>query len=233
MPSLRNIPGLNLNMFDVFIFDLDGTLYDQRIVRRKIMISLVSQMIRLRISPRILSIIRTFRHIREEKKAFSSPDLEELQYEWCAKKQKIAPQTVREVIRVWMLQFPLKILPTAIYPGVSDFFLTLGKRYKKIVVYSDYPVEEKLKALGLISDRNYYSLSTRIGQLKPGRKALDLIGSDFGCPAERIIYIGDREDTDGASAHMAGITFLKVDRKEARSGRFYGKLNEQLKALNE
>jgi HAD superfamily hydrolase (TIGR01549 family) len=104
---------------------------------------------------------------------------------------------------------------------------------KKIIIYSDYPVEAKLKALELPSDKNYCSLRKEIGQLKPGRKALDLICSDFGCSAEKAVYFGDRDETDGAGARMAGITFIKVVTREARSGNFYKKLLNHFTGRNE
>lgn len=228
MPS-STPKNLQLKNYDVFIFDLDGTLYDQNLLRKKIIRALLFRLLSFRVKFLELKIIQNFRRLREEHKAYAAPQLDEEQYSWCAEKLNIPAVKVRAVIEKWMLEFPLDILLSARYPGVDEFFQLLHRNNKRIVVYSDFPVENKLKALDLNSDKNYCSTFKPIEQLKPGKKAIELICKELSCSPEKIIYIGDREDTDGESARMAGIAFIKVEIDEARNGLFYKQLLNQSK----
>ena len=132
-----------------------------------------------------------------------------------------------------MHDYPLRFLKTALYPGTTEFISELKRKHKKIAVYSDYPVEQKLKVLDLEVDIQLCSTDKQIEELKPGRKALDLICSEFHCSPEKAVYFGDRIDTDGKSAQMADIAFIKVNTEKARTGEFYRELLNQLAARNE
>lgn len=221
MPSLNYITYTDFNAFDVFVFDLDGTLYDQGTVRRKMLRDILFSLVSFRTTYQDIRIIRSFRKHRESNKGISVPSLEKLQYEWCAREIMIAPTEVKQVINRWMYEYPLQILKDARYPGVEFVFKTLRSRGKKIVVYSDYPVEKKLEALGLFSDRNYCSTDTLIEELKPCQKALKLVCRDFSTEPQKLVYIGDRENTDGESARKTGVRFIRVDPRAARKGIFY------------
>jgi HAD superfamily hydrolase (TIGR01549 family) len=98
----------------------------------------------------------------------------------------------------------------------------------KVAIYSDYPVDKKLAALGILADKTFCSTDKTINCLKPNKKGLLNICQDFDCDITETIYIGDRVDTDGESAKMAGIKFLKVNKSKARSGKFFKNLIQQI-----
>lgn len=215
-PSLKNIR--------LFIFDLDGTLYDQVRLRKRIVRLMLSRLITFKMRLSELKIISAFRHQREDHKGYEAEGLEDLQYFWTAKETGKPVETVKNILIKYMYNEPLPYLKRAIYPGVEELFDVLHKKKITIAIYSDYPVKDKLTALGLYADILICSTDKGIDQLKPGEKAIKKIFSDAGCLPEETIFIGDRDDTDGISAQMAGVTFLKLDTEKARKGIFYSDL---------
>ena len=83
----------------------------------------------------------------------------------------------------------------------------------KVAIYSDYgAVVEKLDALGIAPDMFDLLISApELGALKPSepcaRRVLDMIEAT----PETTLFIGDREDKDGASAKAVGARFLRIE----------------------
>ncbi len=213
---------------EVIIFDLDGTLYDQAKLRRILMRKLLFRLLTFRTSLLDFRIISCFRKEREKKKGYASGKLEEEQYEWCAESLGLSSDRIRKSIDYYMHKFPLRFLKRVKFNGIDDFFEFLYKKKIRIVVYSDYPIEEKLKALKLTANASYCSTHESINQLKPALKALKLICTEMKCDPGRMLYIGDRQDNDGEGAGMAGIPFILLDYSQAKKGIFYSKLADQL-----
>lgn len=221
-------PGLPSD-YDLYIFDLDGTLYDQQYIRNIMLRVLFMRLLTFRISLNVIQIINTYRKLRENNLGYTSPDIENAQYEWVAKALDIPAPKVKQVIEYWMLVYPLQHLLKARYPGVEAFFRMLRQHRKHIVIYSDFPVEKKLAALELEADKTFCSTESTISQLKPSRKGVEMICEDLGCTPRRTVYFGDREDTDGESARMAGVEFIRIDPAQARRGKFYPVLSTLFK----
>ena len=82
----------------------------------------------------------------------------------------------------------------------------------KMAIYSDYGcVEEKLKALDIDSQQfDLLIAAPQLGALKPSetsaRRVLELLDAD----PETTLFVGDREDTDGASAKAVGAQFYWI-----------------------
>jgi FMN phosphatase YigB (HAD superfamily) len=82
-----------------------------------------------------------------------------------------------------------------------------------IALYSDYPLlRERMEALGLRpgSALRLYGPES-FGAQKPSRRPFISIARDMGVNAGNILVIGDREDTDGAGAMNAGMSFFRLD----------------------
>ena len=81
-----------------------------------------------------------------------------------------------------------------------------------MAIYSDYGcIEEKLKVLGLDSSQFALLISSpALGERKPSaaaaRKILDLLHAD----PQTTLFVGDREEKDGASARAVGAKFFLV-----------------------
>jgi FMN phosphatase YigB (HAD superfamily) len=224
---------LNIAAFRLFIFDLDGTLYDQKKLRKTITLHLFIRFLTLRANLLDLKIIAAYRREREKRKSYASPTLDADQFDWCSSVLGIPALRARKTIEYWMYKFPLPYLLKAQFRGVAEFFKVLKEHGKTIVIYSDFPVEEKLKALGLTADKYFCATDREISQLKPSAKALEWICKTQDCIAEDAFYIGDRDDTDGESARQAGIPYLIIDPFLAGKGVYYPNLINQFQRNND
>jgi HAD superfamily hydrolase (TIGR01549 family) len=222
---------LSIRDYSLFIFDLDGTLYDQRNLRFRMLLVFSIRLLTFRMSFTDIKIILTFRKQRERHKGYSSLTLETDQFDWCSTELGLPVSKVQNTIEKLMYELPLKFLKSTLYEGVNDFIRILRSKGYKIAVYSDYPVDEKLKVLGLFADKTFCSTGPNIGCLKPNKTALQTICQYFNCRNVDAIYFGDRDDTDGESAKMAGINFVKIDIAKARKGKYYKMLIHQIQPL--
>lgn len=199
---------INWDQLKLFIFDLDGTLYAQRPLRKCIGRALLRYYLPRPWRIGEISVIRQFRIMVEELRNRDIPDPANELFLQTAKKTGYDPARVRKIIEKWMYRYPLRHLNRFRYEGVPELFALLRKKGKNIAVYSDYPVQEKLEALGLSADATLYSLHPEINELKPGPGALESLMKKFGVRPEQCIFVGDRSDTDGKAAEQAGISFL-------------------------
>lgn len=221
---------LNYKNYRLFIFDLDGTLYDQRPLRHKITSSLLLRLLTFRTGITDLKIIAEFRKQRELHKGIYSPTLLTDQYKWCADILKVPDEKVRLVVEYYMYIFPLRFLNRYLYPGAKELLTWLRENNIKVAVYSDFPVDNKLEALDVKADATLYSADEPVCCMKPTKTGLLHLCYKFNIAPENAIYIGDREDTDGESAAMTGMKFILIDTEKARSGIFYPSLLNDIKS---
>ncbi len=95
----------------------------------------------------------------------------------------------------------------------GTFLLECRKRHMRVVVYSDYGfVEEKLFALGLHADMFEFVVSApSLGGLKPAKECAEEVAKRLNIQPAHCLFIGDRDDTDGASARAIGARFCQVE----------------------
>jgi HAD superfamily hydrolase (TIGR01549 family) len=118
------------------------------------------------------------------------------------------------------------------YPSAAELLDWLRKEKHLIAVYSDFPVDDKLKAMGITADFTLYSAHDPVCCMKPTKTGLLHICNKLDIAPENAIYIGDRDDTDGESARMTGIKFILVNPEMARRGIFYKSLLNDIKSHN-
>lgn len=194
------------------IFDLDGTLYSQSKLRTRMAAELLAYSL-LR-GPQAARILRSFRNVREELAEGRTPNASELQYRRVADRLGVSVKVVELHVEEWMYQRPLRHLARAIHPGIIDLVLALRSRNVQIAVFSDYPVVEKLNALGIVPDVSYYALQEPNGYLKPSTHGLRRVLELLGLSAEDCLFVGDRMERDGACADELGIKFLLCDKSD-------------------
>ena len=96
------------------------------------------------------------------------------------------------------------------YPGAVSGLARAREAGMRCVVVSDHAVEAKLEALGLVSQFDAVFSGTGIGALKPNPAVFVHVNAALGPDAVWVAHVGDRADTDGAAAALAGIRFCHV-----------------------
>jgi putative hydrolase of the HAD superfamily len=192
---------------EAVIFDLDGTLYDKK---RIALYSMLKQW-------KTLYILNHSNKIRRELKGIDFNNRENYFNSFFS---RIAEKTSRSAkyIEEWYTQSFyrgfIEILKRR-YRAQNDLnnLLQAAKGKIPLAVFSDYSyVDERLEALDI--DRSFFKVtagSEDFGVLKPSARPLLHIASQLGVPAEKILVVGDRHDTDGKAAEMAGMMFYYID----------------------
>lgn len=197
----------------VVIFDVDGTLYNQSKLRRKMLLSLLFFYAIRPWRYKELHILQTFRREREKRTGNVGTDLENSQYEWCAQKVNVSVDKIRKVVDKWIFHFPNPLLASCIYPGVKPLFKKLRDNDVKIAIYSDYKAASKIFALGLETDLIVASTDNNIDRFKPDPKAIHYIMNTYNVSSDECLFVGDREELDGQCAANAGVPYLILDKK--------------------
>ena len=225
-----------INEYKALVFDLDGTLYYQRQLRIKMAWMLGSFYLCHFWRIKELFIVKRFREVREkwdeisggsgsgtDKEAHgtgvkeeAADSLELKQYTYVAEEMNTTADRVRSVIETWMYEKPLK----AVYETRDEALLELIEERKKagqlIFIFSDYPIEDKLNALGLSVDGMYAATDARLSELKPSPRGLQLIMEDHGLEPSDILMIGDRMSRDGQAAINAGCDYIILPKSGSR-----------------
>lgn len=221
----------NITEYKAVVFDLDGTLYYQRKLRIKMAWMLFSYYLCHFWSLKDLFIIKKFRDVRERwdeldkgrvrKEQEREEDLETAQYVYLADMMHVSADRVKHVIETWMYDRPLKTVYETRDRELLVMIEDIKKRGQKVFIFSDYPIEDKLKAIGLSVDGMYAATDRRINELKPSPKGLKLIMEDTGFSPEDILMVGDRMSRDGMAAENAGCDYVILPKtKRGRRKKF-------------
>ena len=213
---------LDWNTIDLVVFDVDGTLYDQRQLRIGMLRQLLGHAWQTRSLDTLLTL-RTFRRVREALGDQAGSVFMELQYAQTANWHGKTPAAVRALTDEWMEQRPLPLLAACRYAQVAEVFAGLRAAGKRIAAFSDYPAVAKLAALRLQADVVVCATDAGIARLKPDPAGLLAILHQTGVAPERALMIGDRFDRDAAAAERAGMrALIRSRRPHARWATFQG-----------
>ena len=207
---------------DLVVFDVDGTLYDQRKLQLGMLRQLLGHAWQTR-SLNTLLTLRTFRRVREALGEQAGSDFMALQYAQTASRHGKTPAAVRALTDEWMEQRPLPLLAACRYAHVAEVFGSLRAAGKRVAAFSDYPAVAKLAALGLRVDAVVCATDAGIARLKPDPAGLLAILRQTGVAPARALMIGDRFDRDAAAAERAGMrALIRSRRPHARWVTFWG-----------
>lgn len=202
---------MNINTINnkkVFIFDVDGTLYSQPKMRMRMAMKLAIHYSLHFFRYKELKAISTFRKIRETAE-FKETTMEQ-QIEYAANRCKIDYSKAKTAIEKWMFVVPLDIMEKCAFKDLLGFINSFQKNGKELVIYSDYPADDKIKKLNLTPSMVFTPENPHIAHLKPSKKAMDYIISELPYELNDIIYIGDRDCKDRRSAEYAGIDYCDI-----------------------
>jgi phosphoglycolate phosphatase len=215
-------PPLDWSTIDLVVFDVDGTLYDQRQLRIGMLRQLIVHTLHTR-SLDTLLILRTFRRVREALGEQAGADFMTAQYAQTASRHHTTPAAVQVLTDEWMERRPLPLLAACRYAHVAEVFAGLRAAGKRVAAFSDYPATAKLAALGLQADVVVCATDAGITRLKPDPAGLLSILRQTGVAPERALMVGDRFDRDAVAADRAGVrALIRSSRPHARWATFRG-----------
>ena len=199
----------DINDYSLYVFDLDGTLYDQPRLRLIMAVRLMMYYLVHPFSAGDLMILQHFRKVKDKRVSGSSDD-EVIKA--VASDKNVDPDRVRNIVRKWIYDDPLLVIARVKDTKIIKWMEELRAGGKKVVIFSDYPSKDKLKAMDVAVDGMYDPDDPRIDEQKPSPKGLLVIMQDTGICAENILMNGDREEKDGMSAIAAGVDHLILGR---------------------
>jgi putative hydrolase of the HAD superfamily len=179
-------------------FDVDGTLYS---IRSMILRNLFSMF-------PLLGFFRELHKVRAGMRGegpvddFRAEQARRLADHLGTTPEQAARQVERVIDVHWMRAFK-KVRP---FKGVHGALQVLAERKLPMGLISDYPLDKKLKGLGLADLPWVFSINTEdIGALKPHPAAFQEAASRLGVDPGGVLHVGDREDCDVAGALAAGM----------------------------
>jgi FMN phosphatase YigB (HAD superfamily) len=196
------------------IFDVDGTLYDQHVLRggilRRLCREYACKPLQGLKTARILSAYRTAQeHLR---KAGAEGDIAEKQLQLACEWTGHPRELVRSCVDRWMGQEPLRLLAGSVRSGCMEFLQTASGRKILLAVLSDYEAQGKLSAMGL--EGCFQSVVSAqdpdVQQFKPGTRGLEVTLERLRVEVSEALYIGDRPEVDGTMASRAGMPCLII-----------------------
>ncbi|MBD3343798.1 MAG: HAD-IA family hydrolase [Chitinivibrionales bacterium] len=198
------------------IFDFDGTLYHMGWYMRPL--------ITLKLFPHIWRLSR-YMKVRSELANKDMGSGEQLMNELCrrlAEKSHSSPAKMQS----WIFNsfYPAFIETLSLFknsrPGINKLLEKLHSNNIKLAILSDYDMlKERCERLNI--DTAYFDKivsSEAAGALKPAVRPFAEIQKAWDLPPEKILVIGDRDDTDGIAASQLGMQFMHMEGKKAYAG---------------
>ncbi len=200
----------DVNDYKVYVFDLDGTLYDQPRLRKIMFLRLVSYYMCHPFSAGDLILLSHFRAVKDK---WTDSASEDDIIKRVAEDKNADPARIRRIVDKWIYENPLSALVKTKDYRLIGWIKKLRESGRKAVIFSDYPAQDKLSAMNVTVDGMYDPTDERLNELKPSPKGLKVIMEDLNVAAEDMLMIGDREEKDGRSASSAGVDHLILPRK--------------------
>ena len=197
------------------LFDLDGTLYAQRPLRALMGAELALFALRHpQRGSRVMRAIAAYRRAQEQLRGANARAVASWQLGAAATASGVPLAEMSQIVGEWMLQRPLKYLRACRAAGVLDLLMMLQSQQVQLGVLSDYPPDDKLRALGLSSffPLTLCASSPEIGAFKPSPAGFLLACDRWGLSPEDVLVVGDRLDADAAGAEAAGMDCVVLGR---------------------
>jgi HAD superfamily hydrolase (TIGR01549 family) len=176
-------------------------------------------------------VVRYFRKIRENENLLKNKNFKDVQYELASNKFKISVEETKSIIDFWLMKKPLKYLNLCKDKDLGKIIDTLHEKKIKIIVYSDYPALEKVKALNIKADYIYSSQDENILSLKPSPKALEYINKNLNLSFSDMLIVGDRYEKDGKLAEYYNIDFVILPQNRFKRNKIYRQLTGEFNGI--
>ena len=201
-------PSLVLSRLKALIFDLDGTMYKQEVLRRAMVWRILRAYLRHPLrgcrTVRVLQAYRRAQEMLRRNGMTGSPQAQQVRL--AAQICKLPKSEVQSCVDFWSEQAMGLLLP-ALRPGLVELLKLAREKGLSLGVLSDYPAEAKLSSMGL---RKYFDVvvtadDPEVQCFKPSSRGLEIVLRRLGLKKDEAVYIGDRPDVDAVAAASAGI----------------------------
>lgn len=184
------------------IFDIDGTLYNQELLRKSIKKIMFRKIL---LNPILIWDFTILYFFRKNREVLSGQEgnIDNLQYSILM----LPKQLVKKVVQYWMYDLPITEIEKVSYPSIYPLVDLLSSQNIKVAFYSDLPVKKKLKNLKLNKFKAICSTDEEIQAFKPSRKGFIYLANFFNVSPSNCLVVGDRHDRDGQGAINAGMGF--------------------------
>ncbi|MCR5102374.1 MAG: HAD family hydrolase [Butyrivibrio sp.] len=209
-----------ISEYKLIIVDMDGTLYYQTPLRLYMLKKLILHIIKNNIKGlREVLLVSEFRKLREN----SALTVEEA-CNSLSKSKNLSFDYISGVINKWIMEEPLNGLVRFKDDILCDILNTCNNKNSIVTIFSDYPAEDKCKALN-ISFPSYHANQEEINALKPSPKGIKYIMKlNNITDSSSVLMIGDRESRDGKSADAAGCDKLILPKSKRERKAIYSTL---------
>lgn len=191
------------------LFDVDGTLYHQFPLRVIIaFLVVISNLFSPKELIRKVKVIIKYRKSQELMRTENSQkECYKGQIMHTAEKTREHPSYISDVIEEWFEKRPLPFIHLCRRRGMKKALDRWYKNGIKLGVFSDYPVEGKLNALGIsrFITTTVSSSDTDVHGFKPNTNGFAVAARKMGMDPSAILYVGDRSEVDGIGASNAGM----------------------------
>lgn len=179
------------------VFDVDGTLYPNRLMYIK-SVSFFLSYPRFTVHfGRIRSRVRSVRPIH---------DFQQLQTTLLAESMNITEAEAETFItKVMYREWEECLKGVRTYPRVKEVMHELKDEGVKIGVLSDFPIGRKLAYLGLDELVDYAASAEESGYLKPNPEPFLRVTEALGVPLKETLYVGNHYEYDVLGASRAGM----------------------------
>lgn len=193
--------------FDAIIFDFDGTLYDNYKIGKHLVLSNIFYLFKIGADRKIRKAIKGVDF--GSKEAFFNE-----YYKRLSERTGMSCKRAQKWYETKYIPFMIKTLKKhyKCQPEIPELFKLLEEKGIKTAILSDYDqVPARMEAVGIDSAvcKNLYS-SVELGGLKPAGRPFIKVAEDLGVAAERVLVVGDRNDTDGQGARNCGMQFIQM-----------------------
>ncbi len=206
------------------LFDLDGTLYRQGQMRALMALELATLAISRPLqAPVVWRVLSEFRKAQEVLRRDETNHCAADQLEIAARHTGVSVDRVEAIVREWMIVRPLKHLKRCRADGVVPLLDFLSRLGIKVGVFSDYPPDLKLKALGIGGRFSVVLCATDpdVERFKPHPRGFLVASQRWQLDPSEVLVVGDRPDADAAGAAAAGMPCVIVGKRDSgRSGDF-------------
>ena len=197
------------------VYDVDGTFYPLWPMRfyliRELAWRFAHSPIRLLREVRVLQIYRSMLDKMRGRTAENS-DASDPQLHAAAQKLGMDPAGIHDTVHEWVAQRPLRFLPRIANTDLLETIHMLHRRRTPQGVYSDYPPDGKLAALGLAGcfQAVIWSGQRGVGEFKPSPRGFAEIARLLEVEPSDVVFVGDRDSRDGRGARSVGMQFLHI-----------------------